>query len=146
MRYNSAQRIFFLISVVICCFLIACTTSGNQSVKLQQYYAEGEVLYAQHCSNCHQKNGTGLGLLYPPLDTSDYMDKHFSKIICLVKNGASGEMIVNGKTFNHEMPGFPLLTELEIAEITTFIYNSWGRKHGLVNVTEVTKALSTCKN
>jgi len=119
---------------------------GNQSAKFQQYYAQGELLYAQHCSNCHQKNGTGLGRLYPPVNISDYMDNHFDRIICLIKHGTSGEMVVNGNTFNHEMPGLPTISELEIAEITTYIYNSWDRQHGLVDVNEVSKALLQCKN
>jgi cytochrome c551 len=104
------------------------------------------VLYTQHCSNCHQKDGTGLGLLYPPINISDYMDNHFDDVVCVIRNGTSGEMIVNGKKFNHEMPGLPLLTELEIAEITTYIYNSWDRQHGLVDVNEISKSLPRCKN
>ena len=147
MKYSVFQR--FLVALTLGCFCLihlGCTSSGNQSVKFQQYHAQGEVLYLQHCSNCHQKNGTGLGLLYPPINTSDYMDNRFDKIICIIKHGTSGEMIVNGKKFNHEMPGLPLLSELEIAEITTYIYNSWDRQHGLVDVNEVTRILPTCKN
>ena len=146
MSYNIKRKTFLIVNLLICFFLIRCVTSGNQSVKLQQYYAEGELLYLQQCSNCHQKNGKGLGLLYPPLDSSDYMDNHLTEIMCLIKNGTTGEMVVNGKRFNHEMPGLPLLTELEIAEISTYIYNSWGRQHGLVDVNEVAKALPQCKN
>ena len=147
MKYNSF-RTHFIILIIFGCFasLTGCVTNSNQSPKFQQYYVQGELLYLQHCSNCHQKNGTGLGLLYPPINTSDYMDNHLNETICLIKNGATGEMVVNEKKFNHEMPGLPLLTELEVAEITTYIYNSWGRQHGLVDVNEVTKTLLQCKN
>jgi len=144
MKYNFFRR---LPAVFICfyLFIAGCSTSGSQSAKFQQYHVQGEQLYIQHCSNCHQKNGTGLGRLYPPLNTSDYMDNRPDKIICLIKNGISGEMMVNGKKFNHEMPGLPL-SELEIAEITTYIYNSWGRQRGLVDVLEVSQVLTQCKN
>lgn len=118
---------------------------SGQSVKFQQYFVEGEQLYLQHCSNCHQQSGKGLGLLYPPLDESDYMDQHLSEVICLIKYGISGELIVNGKSFNQNMPGIPTLTDLEIAEITTFIYNSWTHDQGIIEVKQVSKTLEACR-
>jgi mono/diheme cytochrome c family protein len=114
------------------------------STKFQQYYIQGEQLYLQHCSNCHQKNGKGLGLVYPPLDTSDFMTNSFSEVICLIKNGKSGELIVNGKNYNQKMSGLPDLSNLEIAEISTYIYNTWTHNHGLVDVKDVSTLLSTC--
>jgi cytochrome c551 len=147
MKYSFSSHHFCTLLIAGCsCFLVGCSSSTNQSAKFQQYYAQGETLYVQHCSNCHQKNGTGLGLLYPPLNTSDYFNDDPGKITCIIRNGASGEMIVNGKKFNHEMPGLPALSELEIAEITTYLYNSWGRQHGIVDVGKVAAALAQCKN
>lgn len=122
-----------------------CTTNEHkQSTKFDQYYVQGQVLYLTHCSNCHQKNGTGLGLLYPPLNTSDFMDTQFEEVICLIKNGKEGELMVNGKQFNKPMKGILSLTELEMAEITTYIYNTWDHKRGIVEVKEVASALRTC--
>ena len=120
------------------------STNSGSSVKFEQYYLQGEQLYQIHCSNCHQKNGSGLGLVYPPLDTSDFMERHFEEAICLMDNGKDGELIVNGKSFNKKMPGIPALTDLEIAEIATYIYNTWNHKRDLVDVKEVTKILAGC--
>jgi len=126
----------------------ACThytdTKKESSPKFQQYYIEGERLYLQHCSNCHQKNGKGLGLVYPPLDSSDYMTMHFDEVICLIKNGRSGELIVNGKSYNQKMNGFPTMSDLEIAEISTYIYNTWTHEKGLIDVKEVSTVLNQC--
>jgi mono/diheme cytochrome c family protein len=122
--------------------------SGNddreRSAKFDQYYVKGEQLYLKNCSNCHQKNGTGLGLIYPPINGSDYLQQNKSEVICLIRNGKRGELIVNGKSFNKEMPPMPLLSDLEIAEITTFIYNSWGFEEGLIEVGHVSSVLSRC--
>jgi len=123
--------------------VIACQSQSE--IKFAQYYVQGQELYVTHCSNCHQKNGKGLGLLYPPLSTSDYMEANFKDVICLMKNGKEGELMVNGKSFNQPMPGVPSLTELEIAEIATYIYNSWDHKRGLVEIKEVSEALASCK-
>jgi mono/diheme cytochrome c family protein len=135
----------FLLSAF--CLLLSCTKndkSETSSPKFKQYFVQGEKLYLQHCSNCHQKNGAGLGLIYPPLDTSDYMQNHLEDVVCLIKNGKSGELLVNGKNYNQAMPGVSSLTDLEIAEITTFIYNSWSHEAGIQDVNKVSKILATC--
>lgn len=126
----------------------SCTTgtdNKDSSTKFQQYYVKGEQLYTDHCSNCHQTNGTGLALLFPPLNKSDFMDNHFEKVVCLMKYGIKGELVVNGKSFNKEMQGIPSLTDLEIAEIATYIYNTWENKRGLVTVKDVTPILDQCE-
>lgn len=72
------------------------------------------------------------------------MDQHLEDVICLMKNGIEGELLVNGRKYNKEMKGIPSLTELEIAEIATYIYNSWGRQRGLIDIQTVAKALEKC--
>jgi mono/diheme cytochrome c family protein len=118
--------------------------SGCGDPKFDQYFVQGEKLYIIHCSNCHQKDGKGLGLVYPPVDKSDFMDQNFDETLCLMKHGMTGEVIVNGKSYNQPMPGVPSLTDLEIAEIATYIYNSGDHKRGLVPVTDVERILKNC--
>ena len=125
---------------------MACTSGSKSdgSVKFQQYYVEGEQLYMAHCSNCHQKSGEGLGLLYPPLSQSDYMEKNTENVICLIKHGKTGELVVNDKSYNQPMPGVATLTDLEIAEIATYIYNTWSHDKGIIDLPYVTKTLQHC--
>jgi cytochrome c551 len=120
------------------------TAPNNSSVKFKQYYVQGKQLYLKHCSNCHQKSGVGLGRVYPPLDSSDFIDSNFSNVLCIIRNGREGELIVNGVSFNQKMPSNGTLTDLEIAEIATYIYNSWSRNRGLLDVQHVTSALDSC--
>jgi len=119
-------------------------TPAPSSTKFQQYIIHGEQLYIERCSNCHQKNGTGLGLLYPPLNKSDFVDGNFEHVVCVIKNGIEGELIVNGKSFNKKMPAIPTLTDLDVAEIATYIYNTWGRERGIVEVNEASRILGSC--
>lgn len=121
--------------------LFSCNPKDS---KFQQYFIEGEQLYLKNCSNCHQRNGKGLGLVYPPLAPSDFMDKNFDEVICIMKQGSKASMMVNGHEYHQPMPGIPSLTELEIAEITTYIYNNWGHEKGLVEVGVVSKSLQQC--
>lgn len=129
--------------------LIHCSRSSEKeqntsSLKFKQYYVQGEKLYLKHCSNCHQKDGTGLGRIYPPLNKSDYMKENFSEVICLMRHGIEGELIVNGIDFNQRMPGIPTLTDLEIAEIATYIYNTWEHNRGMIDVKEVSRIVENC--
>ncbi len=105
---------------------------------------QGKALYTSYCSNCHQDNGEGLGKLYPPLAQSDYMMNKLPETICLIKNGIKGEIVVNDVAYNQQMPGISQLTNLEIAEISTYIYNSWGNTIGFVTLNEVDKSLNNC--
>jgi cytochrome c551 len=143
MRRIKRSWVLVTIAIGIGCWLIAVGCSPKDP-KFQQYYVEGEQLYLAKCSNCHQKDGTGLGLLYPPLTASDFMEKNFERVPCIIKKGIKGKMIVNAMEFNQPMPGIPSLTELEIAEITTYIYNTWGHERGLVEIKSISKSLEPC--
>jgi len=112
--------------------------------KFTQYLVEGEQLYNTHCGNCHQKNGKGLRQVYPPLAESDYMAQHFEKVICGMKFGLEGEIKVNGTTYNQRMPGVLSLTDLELAEIATYIYNSWGHERGMIESISIPALLDSC--
>lgn len=134
-----------LITILSCSASDSKKANDNSTVKFTQYYNRGEGLYLQHCSNCHQENGTGLGLLFPPLNKSDYLEKNLDSVLCLMRHGKSGALMVNGKQFNKEMKGIPTLTDLEIAEIATYIYNTWENDRGIIEVNYVSNALQTCE-
>jgi len=142
-----SEALYLIVSIIL---LFSCTPQSDNrqdySPKFQQYYAEGELLYHQYCGNCHQSNGKGLGRLYPPIDHSDFMDEEFEDVVCTIKYGKEGVLIVNGVEYNMAMKGNPGLTELEVAEIVTYIYNTWSHKKGMVDVKEVTQVLLTCNN
>jgi cytochrome c551 len=130
--------------------LVGCSQNKNEnsitsdSPKFTQYYNQGKELYEKNCGNCHQKSGTGLARLYPPLNKSDFVDNRQDNVICLIRNGKKGELTVNGIQFNQPMRGIPTLTDLEIAEIATYLYNSFGRSHGIIEVQKVTSVFQHC--
>ncbi|MTI29418.1 c-type cytochrome [Xanthovirga aplysinae] len=116
--------------------------SRREQIKFKQYMTEGRRLYIANCANCHQKDGKGLARLIPPLAESDYMAKNVERTICIIKNGLEGEILVNGISYNQPMPAHTNLTNIEIAEIVTYIHNSWGSFNGIVDVKDVEK--TTC--
>lgn len=118
--------------------------SGPQKIKYRQYFIHGKRLYALHCSNCHQKDGSGLARLYPPLKDSEYLKAGPEQTICLIRNGLKGEIFVNGVSFNQPMPAFRDLTHLEMVQLLTYLYGEWGDKDRTFLLPEVAGMIENC--
>ena len=123
-------------------FQTACQTQDE--LKKEKYFVEGYQLYTQHCANCHQPDGNGLEALYPPINKADYL-KNKEKIICVIRYGQNEPIVVNGRHYNRPMPANPQLTDIDIAAITTYIYNKWGDETVITDVKEARKVLDTCR-
>jgi nitrite reductase (NO-forming) len=84
----------------------------------------GKTVYAQNCQTCHQANGQGIANAFPPLAKSDYLNADVNRTIQVVLNGLEGPVRVNGALYNSLMPKLNLSDE-QIANVLTFVYNSW---------------------
>lgn len=136
-----------LLSFFILAF--SCTGSSEkrrEDIKLQQYMITGKEIYLTRCSMCHQPEGEGLAKLYPPVNRSDYMENHLEEVICIIKYGRKEPLMVNGILYTQPMPGVPALTNLEIAQVATYIYNSWKHDRGIIDVKEVDRIMRQCDN
>jgi len=101
----------------------------------------GNQIYMKTCFACHQANGEGIPNAFPPLAKSDYLNADVKRAIEIVLHGKTGEITVNGKTYNSIMTR-QTLTDDEIADVLTYVYNSWSN-----NKTDVTpKMVSDVKN
>ena len=97
----------------------------------------GEATYKAACLVCHQPDGKGLANAFPPLAGSDYLLKDKTRAIATVLHGRTGPITVNGKNFDSVMPPMTQLSDAEIANVLTYVSNSWGNKGWLVSATEV---------
>jgi nitrite reductase (NO-forming) len=97
----------------------------------------GQALFAGTCSTCHQSNGQGLAGVFPPLAKSDYIAQDPMRIADAVLRGLSGPVKVNGQAFNSVMPPFGQLTDDEIANIGTYLLNSWDNPGGRITKDQV---------
>ncbi len=101
----------------------------------------GRRLFTSICAACHQPTGMGLPKMFPPLAGSDFLNSDKNRAIQTVIFGRQGEVVVNGQKFNNNMPSFPL-SDQDIANVLTFVYNSFGNS-GLEVAPEEVKALRT---
>ncbi len=99
----------------------------------------GKRLFTSVCAACHQPTGRGLPNVFPPLAGSDYLNANKDRAIQTVIFGRQGDVVVNGQKFNNSMPSFPLNDE-NIADVLTFVYNSFGNS-GLEVTPEEVRAL-----
>ncbi len=107
-------------------------------------FSQGKALYESQCANCHNENGQGLRNLIPPLAGADYLETHKEEIACIIRYGIEGEMIVNGESYNSQMVGIPILTDVQINNIINYINQAWGNNYGLSNVKMVKEQLENC--
>ena len=104
----------------------------------------GKAAFLANCAACHQPEGTGLTGAFPPLAGSDFLKNNDKqKVLASVLQGINGALTVNGNTYNGVMPAMSHLTDAEIANITTFVYASWGNPGGKVTPKDVAAARKT---
>jgi nitrite reductase (NO-forming) len=106
----------------------------------EERIAAGKPLFMTSCAACHQASGTGLATTIPPLAGSDFLVKNDKdRIIDVVVSGMSGPVTVNGTTFNSSMPAWNHLSNDDVANILTYVLNSWGNKGGDVSPADVAR-------
>jgi len=96
----------------------------------------GERVYNSNCLACHQPDGKGIPGAFPPLAKSDYLMADKNRAVATVLHGLEGPITVNGQTFNSIMPKL-LLTDDDVANVLTFVRNSWGNQGDAVSLEEV---------
>jgi mono/diheme cytochrome c family protein len=117
--------------------LLYCCENSNS-------FPQGEQIYEAYCASCHMEEGQGLQGLYPPLAKSDYLAAHLQEVPCLIVNGLSDTIMVNGKTYEIPMPPIPTMNAVQITNVMNYISHSWGNDLGYIKISEVEAALAGC--
>lgn len=102
----------------------------------EQRVERGKNVFATNCVACHQAEGQGIPAAFPPLAKSDFLNADVNRAIGAVVHGLSGEIEVNGSKFNSVMPALALDDE-DVANVLTYVLNSWENKGGEVKPEEV---------
>ena len=126
----------------ICLVVLATGWFGFFTVKsghdgLDDSVKRGEQVYLTNCMSCHMINGEGLSGTYPSLVKRDTIPFNLPENISIILKGQKGEIMVNGETFNTEMPSQNYLTDEQIADVLNYMMNSWGNKAGPVTPDQV---------
>lgn len=113
-------------------------------------YIAGHEIYLRegHCGTCHQPDGKGLDPAFPPLHDSIYVHGDTDRLIKITLHGLIGPMEINGKKYNGQVPMTPfggMLNDKEIADVLTYVRNSFNNKVSPVTPDQVKKVRDATK-
>ncbi len=97
----------------------------------------GALVYEQYCAACHKRDGLGLDGTYPPLAGSEWLKGNLDRQVAILVNGLSGLITVKGKSYNEVMPPFRFLSNQQLADVLTYIHQSFGNRENSVNYKQV---------
>lgn len=108
----------------------------NNAKNLEKQFPRGAAIFKSNCQSCHGVDGNGIKSLAPPLNNSEWVTGDGSKLLSIVLYGLTGPIKVSGTLYeapeiNGDMPGIGNNNELsdeDIAQLTSFIRNSWNNK------------------
>jgi mono/diheme cytochrome c family protein len=103
--------------------------------------ADGEKLYRGACIACHEADGSGAPRIYPPLPgNANLQSADPTSALRIILDGA--ETITTPRAPNKgSMPAYAKkMSDQEIADVTTYIRNSWGNAASPVTPAQVAKA------
>jgi mono/diheme cytochrome c family protein len=114
--------------------LIGCDSHASTEATI----ARGEKIYTQYCLSCHQVDGSGVPQLNPPLKNSAYVLGEESKLISIVMHGFNEGVEIKGDTYTNPMPPVGAnLKDEQIADVLTYIRNSFGNKASAISADRV---------
>jgi nitrite reductase (NO-forming) len=96
----------------------------------------GKKVFLTACFACHMAEGQGLPGVFPPLAGSDYLKADKLRAVRTVLKGLTGPITVNGKPYNNMMPPQEFNDD-QVADVLTYVMNSWGNDYGSVSAEEV---------
>lgn len=112
--------------------------SGKSTVSITASIEIGKIIYLQKCLSCHQVDGGGVPHLNAPLDgASAVVGNDKAKIIRIVLNGMTDRVEIDGEYYSNNMAPHKDLTNRQIADVLTYVRNSWTNKASAVTAAEV---------
>lgn len=136
------------LTLIICLGLLFTvlmfSCQSESDLEFKRYYSAGNVIYQNKCQNCHGVNGEGLNGLIPPLTDTSFLKANQARLSCIVKYGLNDTITVANKKFEGQMPANDF-APIDIAEVLTYVTNSFGNKMGTITSQQVGDDLKSCK-
>ena len=132
---------YFLWAGICSFFLISSCADLMTSEQL----SNGAKLFEGNCANCHQKDGSGLADLIPPLANSDFLKENKKNLVCYIQFGIKGKIYVNGRNYTLAMPANTKLNYREIADISSYVFQKFLNEPRSFSDSLVNAMLDNCK-
>lgn len=99
---------------------------------------KGKLVYMQRCLVCHQADGGGVPHLNAPLDgASGVRSDDKARLVRIILKGMTDRVELDGEYYSNNMAPLADLSDQQIADVLTYIRNSWSNKASAVSAPEV---------
>jgi mono/diheme cytochrome c family protein len=120
-RVTAAWALLALLIAVAVLSFPATGIAQSDEVDREQLI-QGQQVFTDICSSCHQPGGVGIPGSFPPLVDNPHVDDA-EYVRGVIQNGRTGEIVVNGETYNGKMPSFPTLDDTQIDAVIAYLQN-----------------------
>jgi mono/diheme cytochrome c family protein len=97
----------------------------------------GNKVYYAQCLSCHQADGGGVHNMNPPLVKTKWVLGDKTALVQVVLKGMTGEVEIDGRTYHNVMAPHSELSDQDIADVLTYVRNSFGNKAKAITAAEV---------
>ena len=97
----------------------------------------GAAVYARTCLACHQPTGKGLPPVFPSIAGTPIVVGNPELPIKFILQGLMGPITIEGTTYNSMMPPVVGVSDQDIADVLTYVRQSFGNKANAVTPAQV---------
>ena len=126
------QRRGIIILLIGIVFFTACG-DGKLKAKMES----GKKVFQLYCQTCHMEDGGGVPGMNAPLTGSKYIAGDKEKLISIVLHGSAAFANDAERKYQNKMPALASLSDQEIADVLTYIRNSFTNKAAAVDAEDV---------
>lgn len=116
------RRISWLIPAATAIIVAGCKEGGIPKAKMES----GKKVYTRYCESCHMENGNGVPGMNAPLAGSAYVAGDPEKLIRVVVQGSAALANDPDRDYKNAMAPMGHLNDNEIADVLTYVRNSFG--------------------
>lgn len=131
------KRVLFFTTLMV--VVLSSFVQQKQTPPSKAVMDRGKKVYDMVCIACHMADGAGMAPMNPPLVKTKWVLGDKKALIKIVLKGLKGgEIEIDGETFNNPMPPQEsMLDDQQIADVLTYVRNSFGNKASSVTLAEV---------
>ena len=115
----------FVTCIIIVLGMSCAVFTGKNSVS-KTTLERGSTVYIATCIGCHQAEGEGIPGLHPPLANTSYVLGDKINLVNIILLGMYDPVTIDNVNYTSVMPSFAQLTDQEIADVLSYVRNSFG--------------------
>jgi mono/diheme cytochrome c family protein len=123
---------FLTVMGILFCLSALLMSQTKPSAPNQNTFAasvdRGKKVYTERCLTCHQADGGGVQNMNPPLIKTKWVLGEKTQLIQIVLKGMTTGVEIDGDSYHNVMASHADLSDQQIADVLTYVRNSFGNK------------------